>query len=86
MTQTASLPKLNPFNQKDNVSESMSTASGSVTPEKQKAEAQSLTQSMPEAAAAASGDDTSASPDKGKRKNRCNVCRKKVGLTGMFSN
>ena len=88
MTQTASLPKLNPFNQKDNASELMSSASGSVTPEKQKAEVEADTEAVPILQATpegtTSGDDASSSPDKGKRKNRCNVCRKKVGLTGML--
>ena len=82
MTQTTSLPKLSPFSQKDNASELMSSASGSVTTEKQTAEALSIPQATPEGTT--SGEDAaSSSPDKGKRKNRCSVCRKKVGLTGM---
>ncbi len=29
-------------------------------------------------------DASASSPEKAKKKNRCNVCRKKVGLTGRF--
>jgi len=82
--QTASLPNITPFSLQESATGSVSTVSGSVTPEKQKIEEPAVAAQATTPEGASNEDDTSASPDKGKRKNRCSVCRKKVGLPGFI--
>ena len=81
MTQTPTLPNL--VTQKDNndTAPSVSSVSGSVTPEKQAAEDLSAEASASEGATGTADEST----EKVKKKNRCHICRKKVGLTGKSS-
>ncbi|XP_065063900.1 AN1-type zinc finger protein 5-like [Rhopilema esculentum] len=74
-TSTTQTPDLTALNQKE---AAIATSSENISA-KQTVEEPIPDISLPEAIAT-----NLESPEKGKKKNRCNVCRKKVGLTGFI--